>query len=46
MEPGLDKDELTRRVMERDETKKRLEGKEVVKVIAVPDKLVNVVIKK
>jgi leucyl-tRNA synthetase len=46
MEPGLDRDELTKRVMERGETRKRLEGAEIVKVIAVPDKLVNIVIKK
>ncbi|MDR1944292.1 MAG: leucine--tRNA ligase [Synergistaceae bacterium] len=45
MEPGLDRDELAKRVMEREQTKKRLEGKEIIKVISVPDKLVNVVIK-
>ena len=28
-----------------EETKRRIDGKEVVKVIAVPDKLVNIVIK-
>ncbi|MDR0649594.1 MAG: leucine--tRNA ligase [Synergistaceae bacterium] len=45
MPPGLDRDELARRVMELDKTKKRIEGKEVIKVIAVPDKLVNIVVK-
>ncbi|MDR0617154.1 MAG: leucine--tRNA ligase [Synergistaceae bacterium] len=45
MDPGLDRDELARRVMRMEETKRRIDGKEVVKVIAVPDKLVNIVIK-
>jgi leucyl-tRNA synthetase len=45
MPPGLDRDELARRVMELGQTKKRIEGKDVVKVIAVPDKLVNIVVK-
>jgi len=31
--------------MSRDETKKRLEGSTVVKVITVPGRLVNVVVK-
>ena len=42
---GLSKDDLEKEVMSRDETKARLEGKEVVKVIAVPGRLVNVVVK-
>jgi leucyl-tRNA synthetase len=45
MEPGLDRDELAHRVMEQDAAKSRLSGKEIVKVIVVPDKLVNVVVK-
>jgi leucyl-tRNA synthetase len=45
MEPGLDKDELAKRVMEQPAAKNRIEGKEIVKIIAVPDKLVNIVIK-
>jgi leucyl-tRNA synthetase len=45
MDPGLGKDELAERVMGMEETKKRIKGKEIVKVIAVPDKLVNIVIK-
>ncbi|MDL2264743.1 class I tRNA ligase family protein, partial [Synergistaceae bacterium OttesenSCG-928-I11] len=45
LEPGLGKDELASRVMSMDATKARIEGKEIVKVIAVPDKLVNVVVK-
>ncbi|GHV27231.1 leucine--tRNA ligase [Synergistales bacterium] len=45
MEPGLSREELTARVMERPETKSRLDGKEIVKVIAVPDRLVNVVVR-
>ncbi len=45
MDPGLDKDELTKQVMAQEATKNRIEDKEVVKVIAVPDKLVNIVVK-
>jgi leucyl-tRNA synthetase len=43
--PGLSKEALTERVMSEDATKRRIEGLEVVKVIAVPDKLVNIVVK-
>ncbi|MDR3281066.1 MAG: leucine--tRNA ligase [Synergistaceae bacterium] len=43
--PGLAKDELIGRVMAEDAVKRRLDGFEVVKVIAVPDKLVNIVVK-
>ncbi|MDR1917185.1 MAG: leucine--tRNA ligase [Synergistaceae bacterium] len=46
MEPGLSQDELSRRVLARDETRARLDGVEIVKVISVPDKLVNIVVKK
>ena len=42
---GLSKEELLAEVMSREETKKRLEGKEIVKTIAVPGKLVNIVVK-
>ncbi|MCX7827634.1 MAG: leucine--tRNA ligase [Thermanaerothrix sp.] len=42
---GLSREELQRVVMDDPRVVKRLEGKEVVKVIAVPDKLVNVVVK-
>ncbi len=42
---GLSKEELEKEIMSRPETQARLEGKEVVKVIAVPGKLVNVVVK-
>ena len=45
MEPGLDRDELAKRVLAEDAAKRRLEGKEIVKIVAVPDKLVNVVVK-
>ena len=45
MEPGLEKEELIRRVMAEPAAQNRLEGKEIVKSIAIPDKLVNVVIK-
>ena len=40
---GLSKDELQTEIMEREETKKRLEGKSVVKIIVVPGKLINIV---
>jgi leucyl-tRNA synthetase len=43
--PGLSKEALTERVMSEDATRRRIEGLEIVKVIAVPDKLVNIVVK-
>lgn len=45
VEPGLGKEALLELVMSMPETKARLDGKEIVKTIAVPDKLVNVVVK-
>ena len=42
---GLSKEDLLGEVMGREETKKRVEGKEIVKTIAVPGKLVNIVVK-
>lgn len=42
---GLSKDQLAERVLSDPAVAKRLEGKEILKVIAVPDKLVNVVVK-
>ncbi|MCF7936638.1 MAG: leucine--tRNA ligase [Synergistales bacterium] len=42
---GLGREELQQRVLDDGEVRRRLEGKEIVKVIAVPDKLVNVVVK-
>ncbi|MCL2684291.1 MAG: class I tRNA ligase family protein, partial [Synergistaceae bacterium] len=45
MEPGLSKEALIERVMSEEATKRRIEGKEVVKFIAVEDKLVNIVVK-
>jgi leucyl-tRNA synthetase len=45
VEPGLSREALIERVMSEDAAKRRIEGMEVVKVIAVPDKLVNVVVK-
>ncbi|MDO5562122.1 MAG: class I tRNA ligase family protein, partial [Synergistaceae bacterium] len=42
---GLSKEELEADVMSREETKNRIDGKEVVKVIAVPGRLVNIVVK-
>ena len=41
----LSKEDLIAEVMGREETKKRVEGKEIVKTIAVPGKLVNIVVK-
>jgi leucyl-tRNA synthetase len=45
VEPGMSREALTERVMSEEATKRRIEGMEVVKIIAVPDKLVNVVVK-
>ncbi|MDR3354735.1 MAG: leucine--tRNA ligase [Synergistaceae bacterium] len=45
VEPGLSREELTERVMSQPSAKNRVSGKEIVKIIAVPDKLVNVVLK-
>lgn len=42
---GLEAGELQRRVLGHPAVQQRLEGKTVVKVVAVPDKLVNVVVK-
>ncbi|MDO4814721.1 MAG: leucine--tRNA ligase [Gemella sp.] len=41
----LSKDELEKAALENDEVKALIEGKEVVKVIAVPNRLVNLVVK-
>lgn len=43
--PGLSKEQLETEIMGREETKKRIEGKEIVKVVAVPGRLVNIVVK-
>jgi leucyl-tRNA synthetase len=43
--PGMSREELIERVMGEEATKRRIEGMEVVKVVAVPDKLVNIVAK-
>ena len=45
VEPGMSKEALINRVMSEEATKRRIDGLEVVKVIAVPDKLVNIVVK-
>ena len=45
VEPGMSKEALIERVMSEEATKRRIDGLEVVKVIAVPDKLVNIVAK-
>jgi leucyl-tRNA synthetase len=45
VQPGLSREELAERVMSEEATRRRIEGLEVVKVIAVPDKLVNIVVK-
>lgn len=42
---GLDAEALKSVVLEMEATKKRLEGKEIVRVISVPNKLVNVVVR-
>ncbi|NLI96859.1 MAG: leucine--tRNA ligase [Synergistaceae bacterium] len=42
---GLSEEQLKERVLSHEAVRKRLEGKDVLKVIAVPDRLVNVVVK-
>ena len=42
---GLSKEELEKVAFESEKTQKNIEGKEVVKVIVVPNKLVNIVVK-
>jgi leucyl-tRNA synthetase len=42
---GLSREELEAEILSREETKKRIEGLDVVKVITVPGKIVNVVVK-
>lgn len=42
---GLSKEELEKRVLSDERVRARLEGRSVVKVIAVPDRLVNVVVR-
>jgi leucyl-tRNA synthetase len=44
VEAGLDKAELEKRVLSDPKIAKLLEGKRIIKVIVVPDKLVNVVV--
>jgi leucyl-tRNA synthetase len=44
VEAGLDKDTLTQRVLADPKIKQLLNGLRVIKVIAVPDKLVNLVV--
>ena len=43
--PGLSAKELEAKVLAEPATQKRLEGKQVIKVIAVPNKLVNIVVR-
>ena len=42
---GSDKDALIKLAFEQDDVKKLVDGKTIVKQIAVPDKLVNIVVK-
>lgn len=42
---GLSRDELQKTVMESDAAIKAVDGRNIVKIIAVPDKLVNIVVK-
>ena len=43
--PGTDKDSLQKTALETEGAKKFLDGKSIVKVVVVPDKLVNIVAK-
>ena len=42
---GLEKDEMEKKVLEHQDIVNRLEGKTIAKIISVPNKLVNIVIK-
>ena len=42
---GLGRDELQKTVMESEAAVRAVDGRNIVKVIAVPDKLVNIVVK-
>ncbi|MCE5201325.1 MAG: leucine--tRNA ligase [Synergistaceae bacterium] len=42
---GLSREDLQAEILSREETKKRIEGKEIVKIITVPGKIVNIVVK-
>jgi len=42
---GLDKKEMEEKALESEKIKMAIEGKNVVKVISVPGKLVNIVVK-
>ena len=44
VEAGLNRDELEKRVLSEPKIAKLIEGRRVIKVIAVPDKLVNIVV--
>ncbi|NMB96673.1 MAG: leucine--tRNA ligase, partial [Clostridiaceae bacterium] len=45
IETGLDKAQTEMKAMSTEKVKRLLEGKNVVKVIVVPEKLVNIVVK-
>ena len=45
IDANLDRDGMQKAAMENDEVKALIDGKEIVKVIAVPGKLVNIVVK-
>ena len=42
---GISKDDAEKLALESEKAKKFIDGKEIVKVIVVPNKLVNVVVK-
>ena len=42
---GMDKDELAKSIICEEFIAGKISGKEIVKIIAVPDKLVNIVVK-
>lgn len=45
VESGLSKEELEKSLFEKEEVKNLIQGKDVIKVIAVPNKLLNIVVK-
>lgn len=45
VENGLSKEELEKSLFEKEEVKNLIQGKDVIKIIAVPNKLLNIVVK-
>ncbi len=46
MPTGMTEEEVKRAALDRERIKRRIEGKEISRIVVVPDKLVNVVVVK